>query len=104
MSIRPALQVVARASAGSTDLTASAGTRSYESGYQRASAAAMPFEHRRFMQDSGLPLTRILGNSGAYYRGSRKLREHEDVKRAGTRLSQRAISLFLWPPKPDNPL
>jgi hypothetical protein len=42
----------------------------------------MPFERHRFMQNSELPLTKILGNSGAYYRGSRKLREHEDVKKS----------------------
>ena len=65
MSIRFALQVVARASAGSTDLTASDGTRSYECGHQRASAAAIPFKHRRFMQDSELPLTPLLGNWAA---------------------------------------
>jgi hypothetical protein len=63
MSIRPGLQMVASASAGSTDLTTSEGIRSYECGYQRASAAAIPFKHRRFMQGDELPLTRILGNS-----------------------------------------
>jgi hypothetical protein len=60
MSIRPALQVVARASAGSTDLTTSVGICSYECGYQRAGAAAIPFEHRRFMQDIELPLSNYL--------------------------------------------
>src|SRR4051794_19747935 len=60
ISIRPVLQVVARVSAESTDLTSSEGISIQECGYQRASAAAMPFELRRFMQDSGLPLPGIL--------------------------------------------
>ena len=62
ISIRPVLQVVARVSAESAYLPSSEGTSSQECGYHRTSAAAMPFEHRHFMQDNELPLTRILGN------------------------------------------
>jgi hypothetical protein len=63
ISIRPVLQGVARVSAESTNLTSSEGTSIQECGYQRTSAAAMPFKRHCFMQNSELPLTRILGNS-----------------------------------------
>jgi hypothetical protein len=63
MSIQPVLQVVARLSALSDEHTCLEEQNTPDRRCLRAIVVAMLVEDPRFMQDSELPLTRILGNS-----------------------------------------